>query len=83
MIAGLISKQTVNEKINLIGTCVGFIDNSIFFSKVKSTDTYLKFEDIDFQLVFKCEKNVINDVYCSDWTQIKNYSFNRINTIFI
>jgi hypothetical protein len=76
IILGLLTAYTGQAKIQLVGSiCKQYDKNWIFFSKVKTSEYFLIFEQNDFQLVFKVKNNEINDVYCSNWPMIYLFEF--------
>lgn len=74
MVAGLL--QNRNEfKQSLKYILCSYDKQFIFFSYVDKNDKFLKYEFNGFKVVLKLKNNVINDVYCSDWTMINQFEF--------
>lgn len=74
MISGLLN-QNDNGKQQLKYSLCDFNKQYIFFSHIDKNDKFLKFESNDFVVILKVKNNIINDVYCSDWTMINQFEF--------
>ena len=73
--------QNMNKTL-LTGNIVNYNKNFIFFSDISTNDTFLEFKIDDFILVMKLNNNIVNDLYCSDWTKVYKYAFPNFNVDF-
>lgn len=75
MISSLLQNDKINIKQQLKYSLCDFNKQYIFFSHIDKNDKFLKFESNDFVVILKVKNNIINDVYCSDWTMINQFEF--------